>query len=198
MKDLKHRILTALKFKDEISALLQAFRPGDIEQDLLILPDSLLNEAFRKQALRLTGGRLKSYRVLFDRNRIFLHIQADARQLGPVSVRWEIDVREFRFDPSVHKIYASFTEEAVSEGNMAQKLALKAATTGGSLLKTALRLSGTGWIYADKNNLYLDLDQAPFADRIPPNLSLTWTSCAEGRLIFRFHTEDAAERSASF
>jgi hypothetical protein len=137
MKDYFAIAASLLEYKKELSALLLSLDPEDIRRGKLVLDDQVLSEDFRGAVLSQSKGLLEDYQIRFHNGRIHVRVDALARQLGPLTLEYDINIQEFRFDPSGHKIFADFRESAVSNGNMAQKLAVKAALLNGPLLKTA-------------------------------------------------------------
>lgn len=173
-----------LDYKKELAALMMSLDPEDIRKGKLILEDQVLSEDFQFSILALSKGLLNNYQIRFHNGQIFLRIEADARQLGPLSLDYTITLQEFRFDSSAHKIFANFTENASSTGNMAQKLAVKAALMNGPLLKTAAQFLKKPFLHVDGNHFFVDLDKHPLAEKIPEKLEIRFVSCIDGQLTF--------------
>lgn len=187
MKDYFAIAASLLEYKKELSALLLSLDPEDIRRGKLVLDDQVLSEDFRYAVLSQSKGLLEDYRIRFHNGRI--HVRADvlARQLGPLTLEYDISIQEFRFDPSGHKIFADFRETAVSNGNMAQKVAVKAALLNGPLLKTAAQFLKKPFLHVDGNHLLADLDKLPLPSTLPETLEFRYLSCIDGKLTFSLH-----------
>jgi len=187
MKDYFAIAASLLEYKKELSALLLSLDPEDIRRGKLVLDDQVLSEDFRGAVLSQSKGLLEDYQIRFHNGRIHVRVDALARQLGPLTLEYDINIQEFRFDPSGHKIFADFRESAVSNGNMAQKLAVKAALLNGPLLKTAAQFLKKPFLHVDGNHLLADLDKLPLPATLPETLEVRYLSCIDGKLTFSLH-----------
>lgn len=187
MINVKKYAAEAVKYREELCVLLRTLNPRDIEQGLLVLKDSLLSKDFKSAILSKTRGLIDDYNLEFKEGSIYLKASVNARQLGPLDVSYQISIQELRFDDTGHKLYATFKETADSRGNMAQKLALKAALMNGPLLKTASRFSNAPWAHVDGNHVLLDFDRLDFAKGLPSSLCLGYVSAKDSKLTLSFN-----------
>lgn len=187
MINYKKYAIEAIRYKKEIAILLNSFEEKDIEQGLLVIKDSMISTDFKEFLLSRSNGLLRDYQVRFTNGFIQIQASIHAKQLGLVEVDYMINVQELRFDQSGHKLYASFTESVDPLGNMAQKLAVKAALLNGPLLKTALQFSHADYLYIDGNNIFVDFDKLDFIDLLPPTLSLKYLSAKNSALTLAFN-----------
>jgi hypothetical protein len=184
--ELNRLLAELLRHKPELIAVIQSQDPDKIARGRLELPASLLNGPLRPMILANAGGVLADYTVDFRDGVLGLAAQADVRQLGPLDLSYRIRIQEFRFDGSRHMLTATFEENVESRGNIAQKLALKAAMMGGSLLGTAVKLGNPPGLLVDGNRLMADFDRMPFKDRIPDGLTLSLAGLTQGVLALDF------------
>ncbi len=176
----------AVRYKDEIEALLQSLDADEVEQGRLVVKESLLSRDLKSFVLSQAGEILRDYRIKFENGQILLWASIDAKQLGPLEMEYVITVSELRFDQTGHKLYATFRETSNSLGNMVQKIAFKAALMNGPLIKTAVKLGGVSFAYVDGNNLMLDLDQLDIISKLPEDLTLSYVSSKDTKLTLLF------------
>ena len=182
MKDYFAIAASLLEYKKELSALLLSLDSEEVRKGKLVLDDQVLSDDFRTAVLSRSKGLLEDYQIRFHNGRIYVRAEVMARQLGPLTMEYDINVQEFRFDPSGHKIFADFRETAVSNGNMAQKMAVKAALLNGPLLKTAAQFLKKPFLHVDGNHLLADLDKLPLPAALPETLEIRYLSCIDGKL----------------
>lgn len=187
MKDYFAIAASLLEYKKELSALMLSLNPEDIRRGKLVLEDRVLTEDFRVSVLSQAKGLLEDYQIRFHNGRMQVRADVLARQLGPLTLEYDINIQEFRFDPSGHKIFADFRETAVSHGNMAQKMAVKAALLNGPLLKTAAQFLKKPFLHVDGNHLLADLDKLPLPEKLPESLEVRYLSCIDGKLTLSIH-----------
>ncbi|MBK5262547.1 MAG: hypothetical protein JJE17_08265 [Peptostreptococcaceae bacterium] len=187
MINIKKIAVDAVKYKKELSILLNSLDAADVEQGLLILKASLLTRDFKSAVLSKAGDLLNNYDIDFINGSIQITASLNAKQLGPVDVDYQINIQELRFDETGHKLYATFKEAAIPNGNMGQKLAVKAALMNGPLLKTAVNLSKVSFAYVDGNNILIDFDKFDFTEKLPASLSLSYVSAKNSKLTFSFN-----------
>lgn len=187
MSNIKKIAVLAVTYKKELGILLNSLEAEDVEQGLLILKASLLTRDFKSAILSKTGDFINNYTIDFIDNTIQISASINAKQLGPVDVAYQINLQELRFDETGHKLYATFKESVVSLGNMGQKLGVKAALMNGPLLKTAAKLSKTSFAYVDGNNILIDFDKFDFIEKLPANLSVSYLSAKNSKLVFSFN-----------
>ena len=185
--ELNKLLAELLRHKKELIAVIESQDPEKIARGRLEIPAHLFNGALRPMILANAGGVLADYTVDFRDGVLGLAVQADVRQLGPLDLSYRIRIQEFRFEQSRHMLTATFEENAESRGNLAQKLALKAAMMGGSLLGAAVKLGGPQGLLVDGNRLMADLDRMPFGDRIPEGLTLSLAGLSQGVLALDFN-----------
>lgn len=172
----------AVRFRDEIGIVLESLDAREVDQGLLVLKESLLSQDLKPFVKAQAGNVLSDYIIKFENGLIKLWALVDAKQLGPVEVDYAIAVSELRFESTGHKLYATFRETVNPQGNMVQKIALKAALLNGPLIKTAVKMGNLSSIHVDGNNLLIDFDQLDFAKKIPENLHLKYISSENSKL----------------
>lgn len=179
-------IAEAVRYRDEIDLILRSLDAREVEQGLLILPESLLSRDLKPFILSEAGEMLQDYNIKFDDGQIRLWASVDAKQLGPVEIEYAITVSELRFGGTGHKLYATFHETSNPLGNMMQKIAFKAALINGPLIKTAVKMGNLSFVQVDGNNLLIDIDQLAIAEKIPDNLNLNYISSKDAKLTLSF------------
>ncbi len=182
MKDILSLAASLLQYKTGLAALIMSLEAEDVRKGRLILQERVITEDLREAVFDLSRNMITDYRVQFRRDRILLRAEAVIRQLGPLTLEYEIQLREVRFNASGHKLLASFRENAVPHGSMAQKLAVRAAQLNGPLLKTAARLLSKPLLHVDDRHLLIDLDQIPTIADLPGDLELRIGGCDDGQL----------------
>jgi hypothetical protein len=180
--EMKKLIAGAVRYRDEVGALLQSLDANDIEQGRLVLKASLISRDLKPFVLSQAGEVIRDYRIKFENGKIGLWASIDAKQLGPVEVEYEITVSELRFNGTGHKLYATFRETTNPTGNMVQKIAFKAALINGPLIKTAVQMGNISFVYVDGNNLLIDFDQMGIAAKLPDDLTLNYISSKDTKL----------------
>lgn len=185
--NLKKYAVEAIKYRNELNTLLKSLDAKDVEQGLLVVKSSLLSTDFKPLILSFTGELVSNYNIEFSNGIIQIKASLNAKQLGPIDVDYQINIQELRFDETGHKLYATFKEAANPLGNMAQKLAFKAALMNGPLLKTAIKLSNVSYAYVDGNNVLIDFDKFDFIEKLPASLSLSYLSSKDSKLTFSFN-----------
>jgi len=187
MMNIKKYAVEAVRYRNELNLLLKSLDVKDLEQGLVVVKDSLLSADLKQAILAKAGCLLTDYSLAFNNGHILMQASVNARQLGPVAVSYQIAIQELRFDDTGHKLYATFKETAEPLGNMAQKLAFKAAQMNGPLLKTALKLSNVSWAYVDGNNILIDFDRLNFTKNLPASLSLNYISAKDSKLTLSYN-----------
>lgn len=178
-----------LRHKREVFAFLDSQDPEKIARGRLEIPARLLNNELKPFVLRSAAGMVQDYHVDFRGGFLLLAGEAELRQLGPLSLSYKLKVHEFRFDASGHRLTGTFEERADARGNLAQKIALKTALMGGTLLGLGARLAKPEGLRVDGNNLLAELDRMPFAQKIPEGLTLSLAGMQDGILALDFHLE---------
>jgi len=184
--DLRNIGAEVIRQRETIHRILESLGPSDVEQGLLVIKASLLNQDLRTLVMNNAGEFLRDYTIDFKEGAIVARGLVDIKQLGPIDLQYKIMIQEFRFDQTGHKIYATFQETASSTGNFAQKLAVKTALLNGPLLKTAASLSKSKSLHVDGNNLFLDLDSIEWIKGLPGNHPLQLISIKESILTLSF------------
>ena len=185
--NIKKYAIEAIKYRNEINTLLKSLDAKDVELGLLVIKSSLLSTDFKPLVLSFAGELLSSYEIEFSNDSIQVKASINAKQLGPVDVDYQLNIQELRFDDTGHKLYATFKETANPLGNLAQKLAFKAALLNGPLLKTAMKLSKVSFAYVDGNNILIDFDKLNLIEKLPANLSLSYISSKDSKLTLSFN-----------
>ena len=152
--DLRNIGAEVIRQRETIHRILESLGPSDVEQGLLVIKASLLNQDLRTLVMNNAGEFLRDYTIDFKEGAIVARGLVDIKQLGPIDLQYKIMIQEFRFDQTGHKIYATFQETASSTGNFAQKLAVKTALLNGPLLKTAASLSKSKSLHDYLTGLY--------------------------------------------
>jgi hypothetical protein len=187
MINFKKIVVEAIKYKRELNILLNSLEAEDIEKGLLIIKASLITKDFKPAILSKSRDLLTNYNIDFINNSIQIMASLSVKQLGPIDIDYQIKIQELRFDETSHKLYATFQETASPLGNMAQKLAVKAALLNGPLLKTAVNLSKIEFAYVDGNNILIDFDKFDFIGKLPASLSLGYIKSENSKLFFSFN-----------
>jgi len=177
----------AVRYRDEIGALMQSLDAVEVEQGLLVLKASLLSRDLKPFFLTQAGEALRDYNIKFENGQIQLWASIDAKQLGPVEVEYAITVSELRFNQAGHKLYATFRETSNPLGNMIQKIAFKAALMNGPLIKTAVKMGNISFVYVDGNNIMIDFDQLDITSKLPDDLTMSYISSKDTKLTLSFH-----------
>jgi hypothetical protein len=184
--EMKKMFADAVRFRDEIGALLNSLDAGEVEQGLLVLKASLLSKDLKPFVLSQAKETLSDYNIKFENGQIILWASIDAKQLGPVELEYQIIVSELIFGEAGHKLYATFRESSNPRGNMVQKIAFKAALLNGPLIKTALKMGNITFVYVDGNNLMIDFDQLEITKKLPANLNLNFISSKDTKLTLSY------------
>ena len=176
-----------LRNKDSAVALLENFRPEDIERGILAIPEKLVNRDIKMMIMDQVGEYLNDYELLFLQGSILVDLDINAKQLGRVKAKYLLTVTDLDFSGNIHRICLSYKEDVRSEGNFMQSMALKAAGLKGSLLQTATEMMRLDFIHTDKENLFINLDELDFIKKVPPELNISYISSEDGLLKFKFH-----------
>ena len=184
--EINRMIAKAVRYRDAIAAVLNSLDARELEQGTLALRGSMISRDLKPFVKARSGGLLSDYKVSFENGQILIWGSLDARQLGPVEVDYKITISEFRFGATGHIIIGTFAETANPTGNMAQKLAFKAALLNGPLLKTAVKLGNIPFVHVDGSNLMVDLDEAGVGAKLPEDLNLSYLSSKDDKLTLSF------------
>lgn len=184
---LKNLLGFLLRNKDTAVSLLENFRPEDVERGILAIPEKIINRDIKMLIMDKAGPYLNDYELLFNQGAIFVDLDIDAKQLGRLKARYMLNVTEFDFQGSTHKLRFSYREDVRSEGNFVQNMAVKAAGLKGSFLQMAAEMMKADFIQVEKDSISIDLDALKFAEKIPPELNIGYVSSEDGVLKLRFH-----------
>jgi hypothetical protein len=184
---LKNLLGFLLRNKDAIFSLLDNFKPEDIENGLLAVPDSVINRDLKMLIIDKASPYLNDYMILFQQNSIILDLDIDAKQLGRLKAKYMLTVVRFDFQDTTHQIQLAFREDVRSKGNFMQNMAVKAAGLKGSYLQLAAEMAKTDFLRVEKDNITIDIDALDAAKKIPPSLKVDYISSEDGILKLRFH-----------
>lgn len=187
MINIKKIASEAIKYKSELYAILNSLDSSDMEKGLIVIKETLISNDLKPLILSQGKGIIENYKVNFENDSIKLNLSIDGKQLGPLNLEYSIQIKEFRFDNSGHKIYATYSESSQSLGNIAQKMALKAALINGPLLKTLIKIANISYIFVDGNNLFIDVDKMQIISKIPEDLTLNYISAKDSKLSLLFN-----------
>ena len=194
-KSIKHWLGFALRNKNMILQYLDNFRPEDLENGLLSIPESMINDQLSSLILGNASPWLNRYHLNFSNNMIFADAEVNAKQAGPVRAMLMLSVEEFTFRPGTHKLRFPYREDIRSLGNPAQAMMLKMFGGGNGYLAKLSSMAGSKMpgIAADGQTLTIDLDHYLFAtgsmDRVSSlleHLTLRYVAAGDGYLKFQF------------
>jgi hypothetical protein len=177
-----------LRNKDTLAALLDNFKPEDIERGILAVPENLINRDIKMLIMDQAGEYLNDYELLFLQDAMFLDLDLSIKQLGRIKAKYMLNVTRLDFHDKIHQIGLSYREDIKSEGNFMQSMALKAAGLKGSYLQTAAEMMKLNWLQVEKDSISIDLEALEFAQKIPPTLNIGYISSEDGVLKLKFHT----------
>ncbi|MGN0710804.1 MAG: hypothetical protein ACI4LO_03510 [Anaerovoracaceae bacterium] len=188
-KQVKGIISYILKNKAELVEIADFFDYRDIENGILKIPEKLVNTVVKSKVMKLNqvSTYLKDYRISFENGRILADLRLDARQLGPVSAKYMIEILDMRFSSDSCRIYGTFDEDVRSMGNAMQGLALKAAVSGSTALQRLLKLTGCDFIFVDGRNIMIDLSNIEKVRKAAGFIELSYAGCSEGCLKLKFN-----------
>lgn len=188
-KKLKSLIAGALKNKEQILALANYFDYRDIENGILNIPDTLINNEVKEKAFKnpKVDEYLHDYYISFQNGCIMLDLRINGKKLGDISAKYLISITDFRFSSDECRIYGSFQEDIKSLGNSMQGLALKAALSGSTGLQRVLKLINCNFAFADGNRLMIDLSNVEKVRSIANVLELNFLDSTHGNLKFKFN-----------
>ena len=176
-----------LRNKDTAVLLLDQFKPEDIEHGMIAIPEKLVNRDIKMLVMDKAGSYLNDYAIGFDQNAIFLDLDINAKQLGRLKAKYMLTITGLDFAGSEHKIRLSYREDVRSEGNLMQSMAIKAAGLKGSYLQTAAEMAKLPYLTVSGDSVTVDLDALKFAEKIPPELNISYVSSTDGNLKLKFH-----------
>lgn len=184
---LKNLLGFLLRNKDTAAALLDNFKPEDIERGILAVPENLINRDIKMLIMDQAGEYLNDYELLFLQDAIFLDLDLTIKQLGRIKAKYMLSVNRLDFHDDIHQIGLSYREDIKSEGNFMQNMALKAAGLKGSYLQTAAEMMKLTWLEVGKDSIFINLDELEFAKKIPPMLKIGYVSSEDGILKLKFN-----------
>ncbi|MHC1721586.1 MAG: hypothetical protein AB9836_00125 [Aminipila sp.] len=191
MNDVKLKSLIAyvLKNKKDLITLMDYFEYQDIENGILKIPDYLINVGIKDKIMNIGQTRqyLKDYTVLFQSGCILLDLRLNLKQLGPISAKYMISIKDFRFSDDFTRIYATFQEDVSSLGNIMQSMALKAAISGSSALQKAVKLTNCDFIFIDEHNIMIELSKFDMVKKVSEFFEINYIDSTDGCLKFNFY-----------
>jgi len=183
---LKKLLSFLLRNKDTAAALLDHFKPEDIEQGILAIPENLFNRDIKMLIMDQVGEYLNDYELLFLQGAILVDLDVNVKQLGRMKAKYMLNVTRFDFHDNVHQIGFFYREDVKSEGNIIQNMIVRAAGRKGSYLQTVAEMMKLDYIQVEKDSIAIDLDALAFAKKIPPGLDISYISSEDGILKLRF------------
>ncbi|MBQ6684921.1 MAG: hypothetical protein IJM99_02315 [Firmicutes bacterium] len=194
-KNIKHWLGYALRNKETILHLLDNFRPEDLENGLLSIPETLINDQLSPTILGAASPWISRYHLNFSNNMIFVDAELNAKQAGPVRAMLMLSVEEFTFRPDRHRISFQYREDIRSTGNPAQAMMLKMFGGGNGFLAKLTSMAGNKLpgITADGRILTIDIDHylhaTGSASRVAgalDHLTLRYVAAGDGYLKLQF------------
>ncbi|MBQ6949394.1 MAG: hypothetical protein IJN41_06880 [Firmicutes bacterium] len=194
-KTIKHWLGYALRNKETILRLMDNFRPEDLENGLLSIPETLINDQLSPTILGAASPWISRYHLNFSNNMIFVDAELNAKQAGPVRAMLMLSVEEFTFRPDRHRISFQYREDIRSTGNPAQAMMLKMFGGGNGFLAKLTSMAGNKLpgITADGRILTIDIDHylhaTGSASRVAgalDHLSLRYVAAGDGYLKLQF------------
>ena len=194
-KTIKHWLGYALRNRETILRLLDNFRPEDLENGLLSIPEALINDQLSPTILGAASPWISRYHLNFSNNMIFVDAELNAKQAGPVRAMLMLSVEEFTFRPDRHRISFQYREDIRSTGNPAQAMMLKMFGGGNGFLAKLTSMAGNKLpgITADGRILTIDIDHylhaTGSASRVAgalDHLTLRYVAAGDGYLKLQF------------
>jgi len=194
-KTIKHWLGYALRNRETILRLLDNFRPEDLENGLLSIPETLINDQLSPTILGAASPWISRYHLNFSNNMIFVDAELNAKQAGPVRAMLMLSVEEFTFRPDRHRISFQYREDIRSTGNPAQAMMLKMFGGGNGFLAKLTSMAGNKLpgITADGRILTIDIDHylhaTGSASRVAgalDHLTLRYVAAGDGYLKLQF------------
>lgn len=189
-KSIKHWMGYLLRKKDKIHLLLDYFRPEDLENGLLLIPQEVINRLLLPDILAAASPWMTDVQISFSNNMIFLDADINAKQAGPVRAMMMLSVEECTFRPDAHRLRFSYREDVRSLGNPAQSIMLNMFRGNSGFLARLISMNSAKLpgITADGQNLYVNLDRLfPKLCSDPlKHLSLRYIASGDGYLKFHF------------
>lgn len=195
-KSIKHWLGYALRNKETIMDLLSFFRPEDLENGLLCIPEQLINNRLSPTVLGAASPWINTYSLHFSNNMIFADAEINAKQAGPVRAMLMLSIDEFTFRPDRHRIRFQYREDIRSLGNPAQAMMLKMFGGGNGYLSKLTSIMGSSklpGITADGQYLTIDIDHylhatgsASRAASALEHLTLRYVAAGDGYLKLQF------------
>lgn len=174
--------------KERINQYLDYFQPSDLRKGILSIPESLVNNPCKEVILPKLAPNVKDYKISFSGNFIFLDLNLNIKQLGPLKAMYLLNVEDWCFEPSTHRISFTYREDIRPQGNPMQSMMLKTFLLNqGTLLQKAVGLSKSNALRATREHVSIDLDQipifsAPFFDKI----SMKYIQSQDGKFTCHF------------
>lgn len=189
-KSIKKWMGYVLRNKKRLSLLLDNFRPEDLENGLLVLPEALINEQLAPDILGAASPWVTGYQVSFSNNMIFLDANINAKQAGPARAMMMLSVDEFTFRPDAHRLRFQYREDVRSLGNPAQAVMLNLFLSNSGLLSKLISMNSAALpgVTADGRTLSVDLDRLTpqLASGPLQRLTLRYAAAGDGVLKLQF------------
>lgn len=186
---LKSLIAFILKNKKDLITLTDYFEYQDIENGILKIPDYFINVGIKDKIVNIEQihNYLRDYTVLFQSGYIILDLRLNLKQLGPISAKYMISIKDFRFSSDFTRIYATFKEDVSSLGNIMQSMALKAAISGSTALQKAVKLTNCDFIFIDGHNIMIELNKFDIIKKVSELFEINYIDSTDGCLKLNFY-----------
>lgn len=189
--DLKKLAGDLLDNKELIFRCLSYFNGNEIRNGLLCLHQDLLNKELYPLIVSRAMPYVSCYDISFSQNMIFVDLDLNVKQLGPLKAFYMIQVSEFVFEPEKRSIRLTFREDVKSTGNAMQAMMFKTAKNllSTSFLEKAVSMARIPGIKIQGDQLILWPDSMALpanAKRILDQAALSYVRSEENRLVFRF------------
>ncbi|WP_324825187.1 hypothetical protein [Sinanaerobacter sp. ZZT-01] len=174
--------------KESLSQYLDYFEPADLRNGILSIPEELINNPCKKPILAKLAPNVHDYKVTFSGDYIFLDLNLNIKQLGPIKAMYLLSVEKCVFEPQMHRLSFTYREDIRPQGGPMQSMMLKTFLLNqGSLLQKAVSLSKLKAIQVNRTHIFVDLDRVPlFTSAFFEKLSIQYVQSQDGKLTCRF------------
>ena len=188
-----------LRHKKEINNILDFFKADDIENGLLCIPSELVNtqRGLAPYITKKASPYLRSFSVHFSGGYIFIDLELEIKQLGPLCAKYMITVDELRFDENACRLFFTYKEDIKSEGSTLQALALKALQAKGSLLQILASRLDSALLQISGEHGALWLDKIAVIQKYATGINLRYISSENEILKLAFYLADQDAVSAA-
>lgn len=181
-KQFKRILGEAFRNKETVIAFLNSQKAEDVERGNFFLSEEFINGTLRQTLISLAAPHLRNYRINFQGGTITIFAEVNTKQLGMLSLIYELKVIDFSFGPGGHNLTVAYREEVEPKGSALQVTMFKTMGMHKHFLKTALGFLKADYLKTAAGVLSINLDKAPFASRIPQWLTLAYKDSKDGML----------------